>query len=152
MPDSGIGDIVMSVLDLATFRKAHADHGPDYVWFPCDGSDISATALGTGLPKTPDFRQHYPRGYDSPGAIPNLAPGETGAPGSVIGQRWIKHSHAVPMPVHTVQSRGPGDGSETCPTPNPQTGTNSWGTTEAGDSSENRPNSVVVFFYIRARL
>ena len=147
MPDSGTGDIVMSVLDLKTFRAVRGDIGPDYIWYPCDNSPLAGTKLGPALQNTPDFRGRYPRGWDNPQSVPDRAPNESAAPGTVIGQKLLSHTHKVTIDI----SHFSGGDDEHGPVWNPAQDHHSWDTdSNANGSSENRPNSVVVFFYIRA--
>jgi hypothetical protein len=145
MADSAVGDIVMSVLPIDTFRKAHGDTGPNWIWYPCEGENILNTPLGGSLPQNaPDFRGRYPRGYSS--SPPNLGPGETGAPGTSISQTLQSHSHTFRQDIEGFDH---GDG-EHGPVWNPRPTNHQWQTDPTG-SAETRPNSVVVYFYIRVR-
>lgn len=145
--NSNIGDVVMSVLSIAEFRKVRGDKGPNFRWYAADGKPLPVT-VGT-LKVAPDFQGRYPRGW-SPTAIPNPAAGETGAVGTNIAQAIQKHEHTTTWGMSGFDNdddqgraaavfRGAnfGNGMET--------------TNKSGGGDETRPNSVVMYFYIRVR-
>lgn len=140
-----VGDIVESVYDLNTFRAKHHDGGPRFSWFECDGTDVSGTELAELMQKTPDFRGRYPRGF-SPTPPPDLQPGESGAAGTAIAQEILHHGHPFTLDIEGFDH---GNG-EHGPVWNDRPTKHSWDTKETG-GSENRPNSLIVHFYIRAR-
>lgn len=139
-----MGDVVSSILPLEEFRKQHNDTGPDFRWYPCDGSSLSGTPLGRTLASAPDFRGRYPRGFQQ--SVPGLASGETGAAGTTIAGMVGSHSHSWTMYRSNFDHGDTETGYVHNPTPSPQALT-----TGSAGGPENRPNSVVVYFYIRAR-
>ena len=143
-PPAAIGDVVMSVFPLDVFRKIRGDNGPNFAWFPCDNTDLAGTPLQAVMPRTPDFRGRYPRGFAA--SVPDLAAGESGGPGTTVGWTVGAHGHSVTM---DIESFSHGD-DEHGPVWNTRPGKHTWATSTEG-GKENRPNSVVLNFYIKVR-
>jgi hypothetical protein len=61
----GVGDIVMSPLNLTQFRAEHG--GNPNEWVLCDGGRYPGSRYQAimGRDDVPDFRSRYPRGSDS---------------------------------------------------------------------------------------
>jgi len=132
----GIGDIVMSTLDLPTFQAQHG--GGTANWVTCNGDSYPGSAWErlNGNPKVPDLTNRYPRGY---------APGLP-APGGHMPDAIANHHHELSGWAVMSDARGGGDnhvlrtgyGGAT-PTSN----------VVGADGSETRPKTTVVVFYIR---
>lgn len=143
---SAIGDVVMSVLDIDAFRKMRGDRGPKFRWMPADGSPMQGDI--PGMTNLPDFQGRYPRGY-SKTAVSDLAAGETGNVGTTVGQSIQKHKH------DTVWGKSGLDSNDGNPYgPVFQGGNAGTGTEISGETGgiETRPNSVVMYFYIKVRM
>jgi hypothetical protein len=132
----GIGDIVMSTLDLPTFQAQHG--GGTTNWVPCDGARYpgSSWATLTGNPAVPDLTGRYPRGY---------AAGLPG-PGGKLEDAVGNHRHEMTGWAPMSDAKGEGD--------NHVLRTGFGGVTPTSgvvgqDATETRPKTTVVMFYIR---
>lgn len=141
-----VGDIVMSVLNPDDFRTHHGDKDPPHAWFPCDGkTSLAGTELAAML-KTPDFGGRYPRGFQDD--VPDLdrEHGETGNAGTILHGEVGQHGHSLTVSTSTFDHGGDDTGPVVADTGNKWT----YPVTASG-GKENRPDSVIVYFYIKAR-
>jgi hypothetical protein len=132
----GIGDIVMSTLDLRTFQAQHG--GGTSTWVVCNGDSYPGSAWErvSGGPRVPDLTNRYPRGY---------APGLP-APGGQMADALSNHHHELSGWAVMNDAQGGGD--------NHVLRTGYGGATPTSgvigvDNSETRPKTTVVVFYIR---
>lgn len=145
--NSSVGDVVMSVLGLAEFRRNRGDNGPNYKWYPSNG-DPMPVDVG-GLKNSPNFQGRYPRGA-SVEQIPDLATGENGAVGTTVAQAIQNHKHTTTWGMSGFDDDGdPGRKAAVFQGANMGNGTET--TSLSGGGAETRPNSVVMYFYIRVR-
>jgi|ERR1043166_380405 hypothetical protein len=132
----GIGDIVMSTLDLRTFQAQHG--GGTSTWVVCNGDSYPGSAWErvSGGQKVPDLTNRYPRGYAA--GLP--------APGGHMADALSNHHHELSGWAVMNDARGGGD--------NQVLRTGYGGATPTSgvigiDNSETRPKTTVVVFYIR---
>ncbi len=94
----GIGDIIMSALDLDAFRRTHGDGGNPSSFVLCDGSavDQSQYHQQTGESNVPNLMGRYVRGGDVDAAGRDLGviplPSASKAPGALLPQDTIAHA------------------------------------------------------------
>ena len=132
----GIGDIVMSILDLPTFQAQHGGGSTKWVVANGDKYPDSAWAILTGNNAVPDLTNRYPRGY---------AAGLPG-PGGHMEDAILQHSHQMSGWAVMNDARGSGD--------NHVLRTGYPGNTPTSEvlgaaTGETRPKTTVVIFYIR---
>ena len=142
--NSAIGDVVMSVLDLAEFRKARGDRGPNFRWVLADGAPIQGDIPGMKI--APNFEGRYPRGF-SKTPVPDMASGEDGRVGTTIGQSIQKHRHSTTWGTRGVN---PNDGVPRAAVERDNDNHMVASSDETG-GAETRPNSTIMYFYIKVR-
>ena len=141
----GVGDIVMSPLNLQQFR---AQHGGGTAWVLCDGGRFpnSRYAQIVGRPDVPDLRGRYPRGFasglpDPGGTMEDATRNHRHQFGDAAGlgaDRWNIMRDAEGGGDNFVARIGVGSG-----------GISTTGMVDGQPDNETRPKTTIVNFYIR---